>query len=178
MIRRPPRSTLFPYTTLFRSRRARLHARVLRRATRAARAPRPHAPRPLPLKPRAPTRSLERVACDSRLRRGRARPSRAINLPARKDSRRRERRRPRSEEHTSELQSRQYPVCRLLLEKQKTQDPPTTGLHSRSPSVNAVRAPGPVPSPRLSHGPAAIPAGAPLPRPHRPDLKLATVDTG
>src|SRR3712207_7319226 len=80
MIRRPPRSTLFPYTTLFRS---------------AATVPRAH----------RTTRS-----------RGRPRP-RPCTPP------RRRRRRPgavpprRSEEHTSELQSRQYLVCRLLLEK-------------------------------------------------------------
>src|SRR5258707_2766308 len=67
MIRRPPRSTLFPYTTLFRSRAA---------AGRAAR-------------------------------------------PGAKHPRRSFRARARSEEHTSELQSRQYLVCRLLLEKKK-----------------------------------------------------------
>src|SRR5208337_5224279 len=67
MIRRPPRSTLFPYTTLFRSCR---HRPVLRRAPRR--------------------------------------------------SRRRRRRPARSEEHTSELQSPMYLVCRLLLEKKKT----------------------------------------------------------
>src|SRR2546422_1553657 len=72
MIRRPPRSTLFPYTTLFRSRRPRPRPR------RDARAPR-------------------------RRRGGRA--ARA--------------RRRRSEEHTSELQSRLHLVCRLLLEKKK-----------------------------------------------------------
>src|SRR5215203_5672059 len=75
MIRRPPRSTLFPYTTLFRSCR--------HRAARAAR--RTRRERPAGQRPRA------------------RRPA-----PA------------RSEEHTSELQSRQYLVCRLLLEKKKT----------------------------------------------------------
>src|SRR3712207_7036055 len=69
MIRRPPRSTLFPYTTLFRSLAGR--ARAGRRAARARQRPR---------------------AADDRQR---------------------------SEEHTSELQSRQYLVCRLLLEKKK-----------------------------------------------------------
>src|SRR3712207_6955697 len=81
MIRRPPRSTLFPYTTLFRSRvqvrvdpvdpieRKRLHRLAWQRAAREARHDR--------------------------------------DAP------------PRSEEHTSELQSRQYLVCRLLLEKKK-----------------------------------------------------------
>src|SRR3712207_7162372 len=95
MIRRPPRSTLFPYTTLFRSStilpagtegetqnegsRTRTHAAVRRRTD----------PRPAAL-----ARQLDRV-------RGRRRPQQ------------------RSEEHTSELQSRQYLVCRLLLENKK-----------------------------------------------------------
>src|SRR3712207_7048892 len=88
MIRRPPRSTLFPYTTLFRSgggRRRRGDPRVDEDGD-----PRPH-------------------------RAGRHRPRAA---------RRRGRGAPggRSEEHTSELQSRQYLVCRLLLEKKKKQD--------------------------------------------------------
>src|SRR3712207_7884987 len=82
MIRRPPRSTLFPYTTLFRS--AQLRPAALRdeldareRLDRAARRRHPGNGREL-------------------LEQGR-----------------------RSEEHTSELQSRQYLVCRLLLEKKK-----------------------------------------------------------
>src|SRR5476651_2844158 len=70
MIRRPPRSTLFPYTTLFRSR-------------------------------------------PQRCRRGAL-----LGRRARPD--------PRSEEHTSELQSRQYLVCRLLLEKKKKKTCNTT----------------------------------------------------
>src|SRR5438445_10054497 len=79
MIRPPPRSTLFPYTTLFRSHQE----RDLRRRRRDRHQPRrPRAP--LPLHP--PARHVER-----------------------------------SEEHTSELQSRQYLVCRLLLEKKKKQ---------------------------------------------------------
>src|SRR3712207_7702616 len=92
MIRRPPRSTLFPYTTLFRSHPAaggsghpglrwgRAHRRAARRAL-------------LPARDRA-----------------------GSGGPA-----------ARSEEHTSELQSRQYLVCRLLLEKKKT----TTTPYSR-----------------------------------------------
>src|SRR5438093_7573232 len=72
MIRRPPRSTLFPYTTLFRSSRP---------SSRRARARPPHCPR-------------------ARLRHDWSR------LPS-----------PRSEEHTSELQSLTNLVCRLLLEK-------------------------------------------------------------
>src|SRR5258707_4456744 len=72
MIRRPPRSTLFPYTTLFRSCR-RMSPRGLGCRTRL---PAGDGPRGAPSRPGA-----------------------------------------RSEEHTSELQSRQYLVCRLLLEK-------------------------------------------------------------
>src|SRR3712207_7993572 len=84
MIRRPPRSTLFPYTTLFRSRGP----------------PRPGA--------RQPLRQRVRRAAAVRLAGLRARPLVGRGLPGA---------RRRSEEHTSELQSRQYLVCRLLLEK-------------------------------------------------------------
>src|SRR3712207_8933606 len=93
MIRRPPRSTLFPYTTLFRS--------GLDTRPRDAACPRRGRPR--------------------RRRRGRAR-ARRHNCTAAATggrSRRPGGRRARSEEHTSELQSRQYLVCRLLLEKKK-----------------------------------------------------------
>src|SRR3712207_8319876 len=90
MIRRPPRSTLFPYTTLFRSPHARPPARAGGR-----RAPRPRGRRPW---------STRRTPRGGR----RGRPSRSAR-----------RRGSRSEEHTSELQSRQYLVCRLLLEKKK-----------------------------------------------------------
>src|SRR2546422_7083028 len=89
MIRRPPRSTLFPYTTLFRSRGG-----ARRAAGRALDRP--------PRRPRAHDAGL--VSGDGappRLVAGRE-PSRA-----------------RSEEHTSELQSRLHLVCRLLLEKKK-----------------------------------------------------------
>src|SRR2546429_5618010 len=76
MIRRPPRSTLFPYTTLFRSREQALEARI--------------------------ERILDlRFAFEPREQHG-----------GRLDGR-------RSEEHTSELQSRLHLVCRLLLEKKK-----------------------------------------------------------
>src|SRR3712207_6907325 len=82
MIRRPPRSTLFPYTTLFRS---------------------------LPLR-------RPRSGCASAAARRRNRPP----LGDERETRRRNGVDPgRSEEHTSELQSRQYLVCRLLLEKKK-----------------------------------------------------------
>src|SRR2546429_5387407 len=84
MIRRPPRSTLFPYTTLFRSRfRALLESKVFAFANECL--------------PRGAGR-LEGSALDQGL----------IGIPNE-----------RSEEHTSELQSRLHLVCRLLLEKKK-----------------------------------------------------------
>src|SRR3712207_8406257 len=81
MIRRPPRSTLFPYTTLFRSHQ-------------------------LPARPRAEPGPLR--PCGAALEAG---PEAPVRQPAHRAGR------TRSEEHTSELQSRQYLVCRLLLEK-------------------------------------------------------------
>src|SRR3712207_7286603 len=92
MIRRPPRSTLFPYTTLFRSQRL-----AEGRLQRDGREP-PGRRRPLGGRGRLP--GAGDLAGDG----GRDRP--------------------RSEEHTSELQSRQYLVCRLLLEKKKTHEVP------------------------------------------------------
>src|SRR3712207_8052572 len=97
MIRRPPRSTLFPYTTLFRSQdllrpdRRRDGSRR-RRAARVLEGPGQGLP---PRRARRPALA--------------AGGGRAL-LPLRPR---------RSEEHTSELQSRQYLVCRLLLEKKK-----------------------------------------------------------
>src|SRR3712207_8276961 len=93
MIRRPPRSTLFPYTTLFRSL---LHARV----------------------------GVGGGAGDGRGARGRADrgvdgAGRGHGVDARDVAARDGAPVLRSEEHTSELQSRQYLVCRLLLEKKK-----------------------------------------------------------
>src|SRR2546422_6010015 len=82
MIRRPPRSTLFPYTTLFRS--------LARRGSPA------------------PARSFRRHA-----------PAGVVSATAPHS-------RPRSEEHTSELQSRLHLVCRLLLEKKKKKHKRTT----------------------------------------------------
>src|SRR3712207_8761592 len=96
MIRRPPRSTLFPYTTLFRS------VGDLPPQGVAA-APRPHL--------RLPVQRLVRP-----------------DHPAL--GRRRENLDHRSEEHTSELQSRQYLVCRLLLEKKNTNESITTLMTS------------------------------------------------
>src|SRR3712207_8516770 len=86
MIRRPPRSTLFPYTTLFRSLG--------------------------PLDARVEVGDLEVVGLDPVDRRQRA----AQHVVAAAVLVR------RSEEHTSELQSRQHLVCRLLLEKKKIQN--------------------------------------------------------
>src|SRR3712207_6866329 len=89
MIRRPPRSTLFPYTTLFRS----IHgAKALRRLHRSGLFWRFLLIGIAVLTPLAG--ALVQLAGD-------------------------ERKTTRSEEHTSELQSRQYLVCRLLLEKKK-----------------------------------------------------------
>src|SRR3712207_7439882 len=98
MIRRPPRSTLFPYTTLFRSHGSILvlHGRVVRRADcRAVRCGAADAG-----EMEAPA-GVYGGCSHGGLGRWRAH---------------------RSEEHTSELQSRQYLVCRLLLEKKKKND--------------------------------------------------------
>src|SRR3712207_7002094 len=95
MIRRPPRSTLFPYTTLFRS-------------------PQLRGPDSQPARRPPPSARGRRVA-QSALGRPRA----GLRPPDRRRRRRRGGPGPRSEEHTSELQSRQYLVCRLLLEKKK-----------------------------------------------------------
>src|SRR3712207_7467834 len=92
MIRRPPRSTLFPYTTLFRSRRV---GRAL------------PAPRGLPPSHGAAVRADE------------------VHARGAEDDLRDQ----RSEEHTSELQSRQYLVCRLLLEKKKNNKFNSSVLH-------------------------------------------------
>src|SRR5258707_10277279 len=101
MIRRPPRSTLFPYTTLFRSR--------LATATAS------------PRQPCAWPVGSPRSAADS------------TDM--------------RSEEHTSELQSRQYLVCRLLLEKKKKksslrmESPPDWSETARSSSWYSIPPP-------------------------------------
>src|SRR3712207_8772793 len=92
MIRRPPRSTLFPYTTLFRSGiAATLYANAQNR---------------LPLIV-ANVRRASRIAVAAVRRSPDTRVRSLASMAA------------RSEEHTSELQSRQYLVCRLLLEKKK-----------------------------------------------------------
>src|SRR3712207_7454146 len=96
MIRRPPRSTLFPYTTLFRSLGPPLAGRALARTAGSESLL------------RHPCRSDGRGRCLQPRRRG---PDTGAVLE--RGGQR------RSEEHTSELQSRQYLVCRLLLEKKK-----------------------------------------------------------
>src|SRR3712207_7600336 len=96
MIRRPPRSTLFPYTTLFRSGLGEV-ARLVHVVTAAAGDLR--------------GQHLQRHGGDQRLEQRRHR--RDLDQVIRERANR------RSEEHTSELQSRQYLVCRLLLEKKK-----------------------------------------------------------
>src|SRR3712207_6859892 len=101
MIRRPPRSTLFPYTTLFRSARRRRDG-VPRRVDGA---PRAHGGAGAALLGVA-----HGDAAVGRLPRARA----PVPVPPARGAR------GRSEEHTSELQSRQYLVCRLLLEKNNT----------------------------------------------------------
>src|SRR2546425_9652128 len=94
MIRRPPRSTLFPYTTLFRSQRGRVSGAQSRRE-----------------------------GADGAVRVDRARHQRGDRRlhpnPEAGDV--------RSEEHTSELQSLAYLVCRLLLEKKKKKKAQTEG---------------------------------------------------
>src|SRR5258707_7926872 len=99
MIRRPPRSTLFPYTTLFRSSLAR---------SSAAESP------------------WAAPAIGSR-----SREHREWHLPTRADWSFAGGQFQRSEEHTSELQSRQYLVCRLLLEKKKKKQRPRQSAKSR-----------------------------------------------
>src|SRR3712207_7790567 len=94
MMRRPPRSTLFPYTTLFRSHRWLSERRMERARARLAGTAVP---------------AIEMALAVGLA----AEPVRRRLPPA------------RSEEHTSELQSRQYLVCRLLLEKKK----PAPALH-------------------------------------------------
>src|SRR3712207_8768352 len=86
MIRRPPRSTLFPYTTLFRSDHALYHMHDVRLVLRR----------------------LQQGLLGPEFRRARHHTVQFLD---------------RSEEHTSELQSRQYLVCRLLLEKKNTTHP-------------------------------------------------------
>src|SRR3712207_7177721 len=96
MIRRPPRSTLFPYTTLFRSRyeeRERQTQKITDGSSRLRAPMTPNFPELRGFAARTPSSGKLGDCGDAAGR--------------------------RSEEHTSELQSRQYIVCRLLLEKKK-----------------------------------------------------------
>src|SRR3712207_7789097 len=97
MIRRPPRSTLFPYTTLFRSRRRRLA-----RGERGL---------PAQLSAFLALEGQGHLPLHAAMVRGDGQAA------------------ARSEEHTSELQSRQYLVCRLLLEKKKHTSQHPTSLY-------------------------------------------------
>src|SRR2546429_6758721 len=98
MIRRPPRSTLFPYTTLFRS----------------------------------PTPSFQFGGLPLKLSRLGASPLHVLPIPQA---------RLRSEEHTSELQSRLHLVCRLLLEKKKKHIDPKYSLLDKCTSHLSLRNP-------------------------------------
>src|SRR3712207_6854396 len=102
MIRRPPRSTLFPYTTLFRSsvltRPARGNTPLLRQSLCPTAG---HSDT-------APWKSVARLSAET-----------VIGRPTAFH---------RSEEHTSEVQSRQYLVCRLLLEKKSRSEEHTSAL--------------------------------------------------
>src|SRR3712207_8367238 len=97
MIRRPPRSTLFPYTTLFRSRTSRDAVTTIRGHLRT----------PLRYSVSVPNQRLRSALVNA-----------GITQAGLAE---------RSEEHTSELQSRQYLVCRLLLEKKKAKGHLTGG---------------------------------------------------
>src|SRR3712207_7100753 len=101
MIRRPPRSTLLPYTTLFRSEKIGMWS-LIHTVPAASSAEQRSA------------RATSRVQADA------ANPYGVSSASARASS--------RSEEHTSELQSRQYLVCRLLLEKKKRT--PSSSAHT------------------------------------------------
>src|SRR2546430_11288473 len=113
MIRRPPRSTLFPYTTLFRSNGCRFKIRGHVAFSRHGHLQR--SPQKLPGAHRLDRRRDQRLRNDRRLQ-----------------SR-------RSEEHTSELQSQSNIVCRLLLEKKKiSATSPTTIIRARLTTLTMI----------------------------------------
>src|SRR3712207_8748166 len=101
MIRRPPRSTLFPYTTLFRS-----EGNLLQAATLIGKSLQHHASIGDQLTVLVSLTAAARVIADAGEMAAAAQLLGAVA---------------RSEEHTSELQSRQYLVCRLMLEKKKNE---------------------------------------------------------
>src|SRR5256885_8694143 len=114
MIRRPPRSTLFPYTTLFRS--LVVDPVLLHQELR--------------VEP-----EILRVGAQERLDEGVAREQRELLVLERTQVLRADL---RSEEHTSELQSPCNLVCRLLLEKKKTRDEAMTRRRSKATNRRAV----------------------------------------
>src|SRR3712207_8219001 len=101
MIRRPPRSTLFPYTTLFRSKIPRIERIHSTRST-----------------PAISLNGLGRILIMAPVTNSVNRFQSVTCWP-------------RSEEHTSELQSRQYLVCRLLLEKKKKKNINTKNIQDQ-----------------------------------------------
>src|SRR5256886_13395101 len=118
MIRRPPRSTLFPYTTLFRSLQYRLFDQIYRTAAND-----PHSALLLIGDPKQSIYGFRGADIHSYLQARRATEG-------------------RSEEHTSELQSQSNLVCRLLLEKKKTGRPtltPSINIRHRPSSSSANR---------------------------------------
>src|SRR3712207_6916304 len=146
MIRRPPKSTLFPYTTLFRSHQVRV--RLGHHRLHLGDVPRRAYPR----------HDVLALRVNEEVTRGLGR---AGDLVAAEGD-------ARSEEHTSELQSRQYLVCRLLLEK-KTIVTPSAMARSRAvnfPPTASV-------DPALSLYPPATSAPAASP-PALPSLPLLT----
>src|SRR3712207_8202060 len=113
MIRRPPRSTLFPYTTLFRSQGQQVHENLFTLIKSEAKA--------------NPNRNDVAAHCGQN-------GSKDTDRKHQVSERRWREGKPRSEEHTSELQSRQYLVCRLLLEKKnigKTRALGSSDCHGR-----------------------------------------------
>src|SRR3712207_8169910 len=137
MIRRPPRSTLFPYTTLFRSRG--------KQAIKVGE-----------VDLSSEEMALERNGEVARTGTGKAvlgNPALSVAWLANKL---------RSEEHTSELQSRQYLVCRLLLEKKHKPYVSTTqvpGLPVRVTSQQSAQPPDPLRAPQPGRG-ARLPGSA------------------
>src|SRR5256884_1175528 len=120
MIRRPPRSTLFPYTTLFRSQ---LHIGQGRNTCDVG----------MDVAGRNHTRSALRLALAAQIA--------GVHFGCGTDSRarhRREHRHLRSEEHTSELQSRLHLVCRLLLEKKKKTELTLSAVQARRRSERNI----------------------------------------
>src|SRR5256886_10700122 len=156
MIRRPPRSTLFPYTTLFRS--ASAPRRTSSWPTRAS--------------------AIARTARTTSVRSGSSSPQDRRFRPRSRGRSTVPRARKRSEEHTSELQSQSNIVCRLLLEKKKTptaptppppppptHPPPHPPTPPPPPPTTATLPHPPPPSPQTTHPPQPTPLIPPAPPP-------------